>query len=105
MIAREFKGALGLPISGRSPKMPSLLRSEPFPTENGVPDWKVVMPAICHPPKGYFDQPDRGPGTDHRYETVRRCGRSKSLKPRSSFNPPNMIGTEVRFMRSGCWKF
>ena len=66
MIARLFSGALELPISGLSAGIPSLLRSEPFAIEYGVPDWNVVMPAIDHPPKGYLHQPDRGPGTAHR---------------------------------------
>ena len=66
MIARLFSGAPGLPMSGRSAGIPSLFRSEPFATEKGVPDWSVVMPAIDQPPKGYFHQPVRGPGTAHK---------------------------------------
>ena len=30
---------------------------------------------------------------------VNLCGRSKSLNPRSSFSPPCITGTEVRFVR------
>src|ERR1700680_1226559 len=97
MIARVFNGALGLPRSGRSAAIASLLRSEPFATVNGVPDWKVEMPATDHPPKGDFHQRDRGPGTAHKYALVKRCGRSKSLNPRSSFSPPCETGIEVKF--------
>src|SRR5450759_5190961 len=98
MTARLFNGAPGLPMSGRSAGIPSLLRSEPLATVNGVPDWNVATPAIDHPPKPYFHQPDRGPGSAHRVTMVSRCGRSKSLNPRSSFNAPWDTGTDVRFI-------
>src|SRR5580704_6235732 len=97
MIALVFTGAAGLPISGRSALVPRPFRFEPFATVNGVPDWNVVIPAIDHPLNVYFQKPDRGPGIVHRYAMVNRCGRSKSLTPRSSFNPPSDTGIEVKF--------
>jgi len=44
-MARLVKGAAGLPMSGLSPRIASLLRSVPFAKLNGVPDWNVVTPA------------------------------------------------------------
>ena len=65
MTARLLRGAAGLPISGRSLAIASLLRSEPFWSVNGAPVWNEVMPATDQPPKAYFHTPVRGPGTAH----------------------------------------
>ena len=56
---------IGLPMSGRSALVPKPFRFEPFATVNGVPDWKVVIPAIAHPLNADFQKPDRRPGTNH----------------------------------------
>src|SRR5262249_41658143 len=97
MIALLFNGAFGLPVSGRSALVPKPFRVEPFATVNGVPDWNVIMPAIDQLANAYFNQPDLGPGATHRNARVNRCGRSKSLTPRSSFRPPTDTGIEVKF--------
>src|SRR5262249_3816783 len=102
--ARLLSGALGLLMSGRSSPagQPSPLRSKPFWTVNGVPDWKVVMPAIDQPPATCFQKGREGPGISHKYERTSRWPRSKSLGPRSSLRPPCAAGTEVKLLLVYC---
>ena len=62
--------------------------SEPLATVNGVPDWKVVMPAIDQPPRAYFHQPERGPGIAHnRRWSAGARGQSRSVRDRASALP------------------
>src|SRR5215470_20234445 len=89
-------------MSGRSLGQPSPLRSKPFWTVYGVPDWKVVMPAIDQPPATRFQKGCEGPGIVQRYERTSRWPRSKSLGPRSSFRPPCAGGMEVKLLVVYC---
>src|SRR5262252_1177006 len=89
-------------MSGRSPLQLSPLRSKPFWTVYGVPDWKVVMPAIDQPPAIRFQKSCEGPGIAQRYERAKRWPRSKALGPRASFRPPNAGGMEVRLLLTYC---